>query len=168
MKKATIALALACLIASPAAAVPVFQVDEVQVVGAPYRDDFWTLNITGPITRTVAYTGTAADESGANTFNMLTGWAAAINTDTIMGGFLTAAVFTGGIMTLTADIANTAFSSSVSVVEDCDCNFNEDPDLSVSVRTTTSVPVPEPATLAVFAIGLASLASLRRRRRRAG
>ena len=105
------------------------------------------------------------DEVGGNTVNLINKWTAAINSDPVMGGFLTA-VAGSAMITLTADIPDTPFFSTVSVIEFSEFDFNEDPDLAVSVMTIVSVPqnIPEPGTLAILGLGLVGLGAMRRRR----
>jgi hypothetical protein len=167
MKKVLQTILLAAIWTITATAVPatpIFQVDKITTVGAPYRGDIWTLSVSGPISRTVTYTGVPDDEVGSNTDNLINKWTAAINSDPVMGGFLTA-VAGSAMITLTADIPDTPFFSTVSVIEFSEFDFNEDPDLAVSVMTIVSVPdnIPEPTTLAIVGLGLVGLGVMRRR-----
>jgi len=164
---ATIAALLT--ISAPALSLPIAQVDLVTTSGPTYRDDQWTLNLSGPIVASVTYTVVPDDEVGSNILNATAHWVDAINADPVVGAFLTAALLPSlHQFTLTADTPGVPFFASVSVFEASQSDNNELEPLSVGITTTTqaSTDIAEPHALAALSLGLAFLMVLSRRVRR--
>jgi len=159
-------------------ATPLVQVDEILMSGPTYRNDKWTLVVNspmqkGPISSTVTYTVTPADEFGPNLLNAATNWVAAINADVTVSSLLSASLVYVASAPLKIDLtgrnSSIAFFSDVSVYEACNCDFNESEPLSASVSTisepTPPTAVPLPGTITFFAIGLLALGVPDRRRK---
>jgi VCBS repeat-containing protein len=131
------------------------QVTTVVLNGSTYRGDVWQLSIAGPITATVAYTVTAADESGSNSGNAAMNWAAKINADPILSGFLTAVGdYAGHKITLTAKQADVSFTPTVTVADASPSDNSANYPLSASVANTTTMATVVPVdTITDFVVG---------------
>ena len=169
----------------PVSAAPISQVDRIEISNPAYvtSGDTFSLTVTGPINSTATFQLT--NLLGCNLCNATVGWGNAINSDPVLGAFLTATfdVWDGvstvpfgsisvadydPIIYLTANTPGVAFNSSVSVsygtpIRDPDNRGFVDLEVSVST-ITEAVAVSEPAGLVVFSIGLLGLACIRRRK----